>query len=194
MRRPYNGRMAAARPARDTYRHGNVRAEAIEAAYALVAAEGHEALSLRRVADAIGVAHRSLYNHFEDREALLDAVAERGYAALAEAVRGAESREEFVRAFVTFALGNPGLYGAIASRPHSTMPAKRGLHNAAHLMVAEARRHFSRPDLSPEADRRAIMKVLILLRGALSMHAAGILDVPGDEGLIAELQAMVASG
>ena len=38
------------------------------------------------------------------------------------------------------------------------------------------------------------MKVLILLRGALSMHAGGILDVDGDEGLIAELQAMVASG
>jgi AcrR family transcriptional regulator len=182
------------RPARDTYRHGNVRAEAIDAAYDIVVAGGHEALSVRRVADAIGVAHRSLYNHFEDREALLDAVAERGYAALAEALKPARSREEFVAAFITFALGNPGLYAAIASRPHGTMPAKRALHNAAHLMVAEARRHFSRPDLTPEQDRRAIMKVLILLRGALSMHAAGILDVPGDEGLIAELQAMVASG
>jgi AcrR family transcriptional regulator len=184
----------AARPARDTYRHGNVRAEAIEAAYALVAAEGYEALSLRRVADAVGVAHRSLYNHFEDREALLDAVAERSYAELAGVLRSAQSREDFVGAFVGFALANPGLYGAIASRPHGTMPAKRGLHNAAHLMIAEARRHFSRPDLTPEQDRRAIMKVLILLRGALSMYAAGILDVPGAEGLIAELQAMAASG
>jgi len=183
----------AARP-RDTYRHGNVRAEAIEAAYGLVAAEGHEALSLRRVADAVGVAHRSLYNHFEDREALLDAVAERGYAELAEAVKPAQSREDFVAAFVSFALEHPGLYGAIASRPHGTMPAKRALHNAAHLLIAEARRHFSRPYLDAEQDRRAIMKVLILLRGALGMHAAGILDVPGDEGLIAELQAMVASG
>ncbi|HXQ14131.1 MAG TPA: helix-turn-helix domain-containing protein [Caulobacteraceae bacterium] len=184
----------AARPARDTYRHGNVRAEAIDAAYCLVAAEGHEALSLRRVADTVGVAHRSLYNHFEDREALLDAVAERGYAELAAALRPAASRDEFVRAFIGFALSNPGLYGAIASRPHGSMPAKRGLHNAAHLMIAEARRHFSRPDLTPEQDRRAIMKVLILLRGALSMYAAGILDAPGDEGLIAELQAMAASG
>jgi len=184
----------AARPARDTYRHGNVRAEAIEAAFALVAAEGHDALSLRRVADAVGIAHRSLYNHFEDREALLDAVAERGYAQLAEALRPAQSRDDFVRAFVGFALANPGLYGAIASRPHGTMPAKRGLHNAAHLMVGEARRHFSRTDLTPEQDRRAIMKVLILLRGALSMYAGGILDVADDEALIAELQAMTTAG
>jgi len=40
-----------------------------------VAKAGHEQLSLREVADAVGVAHRSLYNHFRDREALLDAVA-----------------------------------------------------------------------------------------------------------------------
>jgi AcrR family transcriptional regulator len=184
----------ATRPARDTYRHGNVRAEAIQAAYALIVAEGHEALSLRRVADAVGVAHRSLYNHFADREDLLDAVAERGYAELAAALRPTGSREAFVRAFVTFCLEQPHLYGVIASRPHATMPSKRGLHNAAHLMVAEARRHFSRPELTPEQDRRAIMKVLILLRGALSMHTSGVLDVAGDEGLIAELQAMVASG
>jgi AcrR family transcriptional regulator len=182
------------RPARDTYRHGNVRAEAIQAAYDLVAAEGHEALSLRKVADAVGIAHRSLYNHFEDREALLDAVSERGYAELAAAVKPAASREAFVRAFVTFALQRPQLYRAMSSRPHATMPGKRGLHNAAHLMIAEARRHFSRPDLDAAGDRRAIMKVLILLRGAITMYVEGILDVPGEAGLIAELQAMLAGG
>jgi AcrR family transcriptional regulator len=182
------------RPARDTYRHGNVRAEAIQAAYDLVVAEGHEALSLRKVADRVGVAHRSLYNHFADREDLLDAVAERAYAELAAATAPAQSREAFVRAFVDFCLARPHLYCVIASRPHATMPGKRDLHNAAHRMIAEARKHFSRPELTPEQDRRAIMKVLILLHGALSMHAAGIIDVPGDEGLIAELQAMVASG
>ena len=183
-----------ARPRRDTYRHGNVRAEAIEAALALVAEAGHEGLSLRRVAEAVGIAHRSLYNHFADREALLDAVAEVMFARRAEALRPARTREEFVRAFVRFALDNPKLYALMASRPHGTMRSKLGLHKAAHLGVAEARRLFSRPDMTPQEDRRAIMKVLILLNGALAMHAAGILDMGDDEGLIAELQAMVASG
>ena len=41
-------------------------------------------LSVRQVADAVGVAHRSLYNHFEDREALLDAVATEAYLRLGE--------------------------------------------------------------------------------------------------------------
>jgi len=61
------------RPA--SYRHGNLRTAALKAATRLVAKSGHEGLSLRQVAEAVGVAHRSLYNHFEHREALLDAVA-----------------------------------------------------------------------------------------------------------------------
>jgi AcrR family transcriptional regulator len=71
------------KPRRATYRHGNLKAAALKAAYGLVAKAGHEDLSLREVADAVGVAHRSLYNHFRDREALLDAVATDAYTKLA---------------------------------------------------------------------------------------------------------------
>src|ERR1700728_1330241 len=73
------GAAEKAPPARDTCRHGNLREAAVSAAFALVAAGGEPALSLRRVAEAVGVAHRSLYNHFADREALVDAVAEAGF-------------------------------------------------------------------------------------------------------------------
>jgi hypothetical protein len=38
------------------------------------------------------------------------------------------------------------------------------------------------------------MKILILVHGALALYSAGILDVRGNQGLIAELQAMVAAG
>ena len=58
------------KPRRTTYRHGNLQAAALKAASRLVAKDGHERLSLREVAEAVGVAHRSLYNHFEHREAL----------------------------------------------------------------------------------------------------------------------------
>jgi len=85
------------RSTRESYRHGAVRAEAIAAAYAQVEAGGHEQVSLRRVADALGIVHRSLYNHFDDREALLDAVAERGFIALAGLLATASGRDDFVR-------------------------------------------------------------------------------------------------
>lgn len=181
-----------ARPSgRESYRHGNLRAEAVAAAAAMVAADGAEALSLRKVADAVGVVHRSLYNHFADREALLDAVAETGFGALAARLAEAADSDGYVRAYVGYALENPGLYALMKSRPHGTMKARPELQKAVHLGIAEARRLFDRPDRDREANRRAIMRTLILMHGGIAMHQAGILDVDGDEGLIAELQAMV---
>jgi AcrR family transcriptional regulator len=184
----------ASRPTRETYRHGNVRAEAIAAAYAQIAAQGHEGLSLRRVAESVGIAHRSLYNHFADRDALLDAVAEVGFIELAAALRPARSPKAFVRAYIVFALRSPRLHALMLSRPHATMKRKPALQRAVHLGITEAMRLFGRGGRTSAQRRRAVMKVLFLLHGGISLHAGGILDVRGDEGLIAELQAMVAAG
>lgn len=182
--------MDARRRTRDTYRHGNLRAEAVQAAYELATADGVDGLSLRRVAEKVGVAHRSLYNHFADREALFDAVAERGFHELAEALRPAETKAAYVRAYVDFALRQPLLYALMKSRPHATMKDKPDLQRAVHATIAEAMRLFGRPDRSSAENRRAVMKVIILLHGGIAMHQSGILDVDGDAGLIAELSAM----
>ena len=179
---------------RATYRHGNVRAEAVAAAYDEVVAKGHAALSLRRVAERVGIAHRSLYNHFDDREALLDAVAEVAFVELAAALKKARSSDAFVQAYVTFALRRPNLHVLMASRPHATMKRKPALQRAVHLGITEALRIYGRTDRSSTANRRAVMKILILVHGALALYAAGILDVRGPRHLIAELQAMVAAG
>ena len=178
---------------RDTYRHGNLRAEAVQAAYELATAAGAAALSLRAVAEKVGVAHRSLYNHFADREALVDAVAEQGFLKLAEALKPAATAADYVRAYVGFALEAPLLYALMKSRPHATMKARPDLQRAVHLTIAEAMRLFGRPDRTGDENRRAVMRVVILLHGGISMHQAGILDVAGDEGLIAELTAMVGA-
>ena len=104
-----------AKPRRATYRHGNLREAALKAASRLVAKGGHEALSLREVAEAVGVAHRSLYNHFAHREALLDAVATDAYLRLAAKVSKAKTAEDYTAAYVGFALKNriPVLYGSM---------------------------------------------------------------------------------
>lgn len=188
----YRGAMDS-RPARESYRHGNVRSEAITVGLDMVRAQGYQALSLRRVAEAVGVAHRSLYNHFEDREALLDALAEEGYRLQGAALEGLATREDYVQAYVGFALESPHLYELMKSRPHATMKLKPTLQAAVHLGITEALRLFGSPDRSSEENRRAVMKVLILLHGGIALHQAGILDVSGDAGLIAELQAMVSA-
>jgi AcrR family transcriptional regulator len=171
-----------------------VRAAAIAAAHEQVVEKGYAAVSLRRVAERVGVAHRSLYNHFADREALLDAVAEIGFIELAAVLTGTRTVDAMVHAYVAFALRNARLYALMESRPHATMKHRPSLQRAVHLVISEALRLFGRPDRSPADNRRAVMKVMILLHGGISLHVAGILDVRGDAGLIAELQAMVAAG
>src|SRR5216684_1759669 len=159
-----------AKPRRATYRHGNLKAAALKAATRLVAKAGHEQLSLREVADAVGVAHRSLYNHFEHREALLDAVA----------------------TYVRFALANRALYALMTSRPHATMKHNPPLQRAVHIGITEAMRIFCREVETPAARRRAVMKIYLTLYGGISLYAAGVLDQPSEKALIAELAAMNA--
>jgi AcrR family transcriptional regulator len=187
----YEGGMTS-NPGRKTYRHGNLREAALKAAARLVAMGGHEALSLREVAEAVGVAHRSLYNHFAHREALLDAVATDAYLRLAARLVKAETPEDYTSVYVGFALKNRALYALMTSRPHATMKLNPPLQQAVHKVISEAMRIFARDIESPAERRRAVMKVYITLYGGISLYAAGVLDQPSEKALIAELSAMNA--
>jgi AcrR family transcriptional regulator len=70
------------------YHHGNLRAALLDAAECSVEEQGAEQLSLRELARAVGVSHAAPRSHFPDRQALLDALAERGFDRLAAAMRG----------------------------------------------------------------------------------------------------------
>jgi AcrR family transcriptional regulator len=180
------------KPGRATYRHGNLKAAALKAATRLVAKAGHEALSLREIADAVGVAHRSLYNHFRDREALLDAVATGAYTRLAARLVKARTPADYTAIYVRFALGNRALYALMTSRPHATMKHNPPLQRAVHKVITEAMRIFC-ADIETSAERRrAVMKIYITLYGGISLYAAGVLDQPSEKALIRELSAMNA--
>jgi AcrR family transcriptional regulator len=187
----YEGSMTA-KPSRTTYRHGDLKSAALKAATRLVAKAGYQQLSLREVAEAVGVAHRSLYNHFVNREALLDAVATEAYRRLAAVVAKAGTPEEYTSKYVRFALTNSALYALMTSRPHATMKHNPPLQKAAHMVIAEAMRIFCADIESPAARRRAVMKVYITLYGGISLYTAGVLDQPSEKALIAELSAMNA--
>lgn len=76
-------------PVRTTYHHGHLRAAALDRAAQLAADGGTGQLSLRALADALGVSPAALYRHFADKDALLAALAERALAALEAALRAA---------------------------------------------------------------------------------------------------------
>src|SRR5258707_12307429 len=168
------------KPRRATYRHGNLKAAALKTAFGLVAKAGHESLSLREVADAVGVAHRSLYNHFADREALLDALATEAYARLAAVLVKAQTPQDYTAKYVRFALANRAIYALMSSRPHATMKHNPPLQSAVHKVITEAMRIFCRDIATPAARRRARMKIYITLFGGLSLAAAGALSQPRD--------------
>jgi AcrR family transcriptional regulator len=70
------------------YHHGNLRAALLAAAERTLRERGVQALSLRELARDVGVSHGAPRRHFADRQALLDALAEEGFARLGRELRG----------------------------------------------------------------------------------------------------------
>ena len=64
------------------YHHGNLRTALLAQAERTVRERGVQDLSLRQLAREVGVSHGAPRRHFPDRQALLDAVAEAGFARL----------------------------------------------------------------------------------------------------------------
>jgi AcrR family transcriptional regulator len=88
------------------YHHGNLRTALLEQAERTVRDRGAQDLSLRELAREVGVSHGAPRRHFPDRQALLDALAEAGFARLGaelrQAVEGAgEDFEARLRATAT---------------------------------------------------------------------------------------------
>ncbi len=65
---------------KEKYHHGDLRQATIDTAIKIVAERGIDALTLREVAQHIGVSRMAPYRHFENKSALLAAVAEEGFA------------------------------------------------------------------------------------------------------------------
>lgn len=105
---------AARRDEDTTYHHGDLRKALLEAAAALLAAEGAGAVGMREIARRAGVSHAAPYRHYASREALLADLARSGFERLnrrfAALPAPAEPERRFVemaRAYVRFALDEP---------------------------------------------------------------------------------------
>jgi len=129
---------AAARPRRRAKRGEGerLRAEILAAARELLAeTQDADALTVRSVADRVGVSTPSIYLHFADKAALLDAVCEAVFADLDSQMEaaGAESEDPFEGlrlrgvAYVRFALANPEQYRLAMM----TMPGRHDLGKTA---------------------------------------------------------------
>ncbi|MHA4871751.1 TetR/AcrR family transcriptional regulator [Duganella sp. PWIR1] len=67
-----------------TYHHGDLRASLLASALTVVEAEGYEAVSLRGLAEQLGVSRGAPYRHYPERDKLLAELAEVGFNRLNE--------------------------------------------------------------------------------------------------------------
>jgi AcrR family transcriptional regulator len=113
-----------------------LRADILDAAGRLLAERGDEnAVSIRMIADAAGVTPPSIYLHFPDKDALIEAVCEERFKAFDDALEAAaataadplaEMRARG-RAYVRFALDNPEHYRVLFMTKHERSMAPHDL-------------------------------------------------------------------
>jgi len=160
-----------------------------EAAFRIVDAEGAEALTMRRLGAELGVAAMAIYNHFADRDAILDAIAERALRNLLTGAKAGESWRSRLRRLVAavhdLADEHPRIFAVIVDRPkrpHAYFP-----------LMSESMEAFRQAGLSRKSAVQWYHTFLMLIHGyatwreALERYARASPD-PKDQGELTAAQ------
>ena len=98
----------------------------LSAARSLLDEGGIQAVSMRKVAELVGVTAMAIYRHFPDREALLNALADQGFTEIGQVLVSQvgpgpvlQRMEAVIEVYLDFGLGHPHLFELmfLASRP-----------------------------------------------------------------------------
>lgn len=100
------------------YHHGNLKQALLDKALDHLTLFGPDKISLRALARDVGVSQTAPYRHFEDKTALLAALATEGFKQLSSATNSARETDSSAstmllaagKAYIHFALANPELY------------------------------------------------------------------------------------
>ncbi len=101
------------------YHHGDLQTQLLRAATEMINQAGVEALSLRKLAEKVGVSRTAAYHHFKDKNDLLCAIAAQGFIQWQSqseqifqnsTLSAQEKYRQFVHQYVQFATQNPSLY------------------------------------------------------------------------------------
>ncbi len=102
----------------------SVELRLLNAAEAILESEGPDSLSVRRIAKAAGVAPMGVYNHFEGKMGIIDALFRRGFARLGAAMSSLveienplEALAEGGRRYRSLGLAHPMAYQLMFLRP-----------------------------------------------------------------------------
>ncbi len=133
-----------------SYHHGDLKASLIAAAGAILKRDGADALSLRAIAQEVGVSHTAPYSHFKNKKELIRSVIDGGFESLAEAMQRAADESTrspdnlaltYGAAYLQFAISNPQLYRLMLGQVEA-----RGLKKAsADALLSDENRALKDP-------------------------------------------------
>lgn len=177
----------------------------VEAAGSLMDAGGLEAVTLREVGHAVGLSHNAPYKHFQDKQALLAAVAARELtyrsAALDEVREKHGSAAETIRAalhgYVAWALARPVRFKLVYGPWTRGSAELDAAAQAARGRLAEIVTGAQQEGYLPPGDPERLMALLLALAHgavdlALSGHLANWSDRSSPDDLVDDLLAQLA--
>ncbi len=179
------------------YHHGNLRPALIAQAERTLREQGLEALSLRELARQAGVSHAAPRRHFANRHALLDALAESGWARLGAEVRAAADRagHEYEarlraagRAYVRFATRDAALLELMfAGRQGGQIPALQEAAADAFSVLVELIEEGQASDALEAGDPEPMALLLFATtQGIAALANAGIIAPKRLDRLVAD--------
>lgn len=157
----------------------------VKAAVHLLEEEGPEGVTVRRVAAAAGVAPMGVYNHFDGKSGLIDAVFQMGFAALTQEMAEAaaisdphEALRDGFRRYRRLALAHPRTYGVmfLGSVPgfEPSEAAKAVAADSYAALVATVRRAMDAGVLADGGAERVAQVIWAAGHGAVALEITGI--------------------
>jgi AcrR family transcriptional regulator len=187
------------------YHHGNLRTALLEQAERTVRERGVQELSLREIARDVGVSHAAPRRHFPDRQALLDALAESGFARLGAELRTAvdAAGDEFearlratAAAYIRFATRDPALLELMFAGKHGD--ASGTLNDAAERAFSVMREVIEQGQaegaLEPGEPDRVGLVLFATIQGIAALVTGGMVELDQIDELVADAIARFLRG
>jgi AcrR family transcriptional regulator len=166
------------------YHHGHLREALLRAAEEALETGGVQSISLRELSRQLGVSHTSPRRHFADKQALLDALALRGFERFDEALASAAGKRgqdfkarltKLARAYVGFALKHPALLSLMFEAKHRP-DAPRELLEASEKAFSRAPAAFAEGQAAGEVVSGDPARLAIVVFSAL----LGLVSISND--------------
>ncbi len=166
-----------------SYHHGDLPRAAVERAYAIVTDRSHDDLSVRELADDLGVTPRAIYRHLGDRHGLLVEVAARAFEELCDEVERVldaspeDARVATMSRYVAFAITSPTRYRLMFGLGDDALRQPDALGEQVRRLIKLTERAVATraPELAGRARRDHIIGVWGLCHGLIEFYFGGTL-------------------